>query len=142
MLPAKLPWLAAVALWGAAVVGGMTWLVAYKSTPGEAAHAPPDWPETSLARVEGRPTLVMLAHPKCVCTRASIAELRVLLSRLEREITTYVLFVRPDGITDEAWNDTDTWRAARGMPGVTVLEDLRGEVAKRFGAETSGQVVL
>ncbi len=136
-------WIAAVAIWALVVGGGMVWLVAYKSAPGAEARAPSEWPaESRLTRAEGRPTLVMLAHPKCVCTRASLSELAVLLSRVEQKLAVYVLFLRPPDVAFEGWTDSDTWRSAQELPGATVLEDLGGVEARRFGAETSGQVVI
>jgi hypothetical protein len=52
-----------------------------------------------------------------------------------------VLFVRPAGLP-EGWEQTDTWRTAQAIPGVTVAVDPDGVEAARFGARTSGQVLL
>ena len=57
--------------------------MAYDNTPGAAADAPAAWPaESALARDPAAPTLVMLAHPRCDCTRASLGELAELLARV------------------------------------------------------------
>lgn len=114
----------------------------YKSTPGPAAHAPTTWPPTSaLARVEGRPTLVMFAHPGCACTRASLAELRALVGRFGERVTTYVLFLQPSD-EPEDWSKTDTWADAASLAGVRVDVDRDGRESSAFGAEVSGHVVL
>src|SRR5215204_4501233 len=70
-------WLPVVGvLWLDAAAAGLWVLWRYDNTPGSAAHAPDAWPDLSaLARATDRPTLVMLAHPHCTCTRASLGEL-------------------------------------------------------------------
>jgi hypothetical protein len=133
-------------------VGGALWLVAmvsatvlvwrYKTTPAAvASDAPPEWPSFAPPRERGRATIVMLAHPKCPCTRASIGELAVLMSQLGDAARAYALFVLPSG-TPERWHETDTWAAAAAIPGVRVLADPRGELSKRFGATVSGHTVV
>src|SRR5437016_4114966 len=71
-------------LWAISVGGGIVMLWRYASTPGLTATPPSSWPvESAIARTPGRATVVMMAHPHCPCTRASIAELAVLMSRLQ-----------------------------------------------------------
>ena len=42
------------------------------------------WPQgTQLVRPEGQPTLVLFLHPKCPCSRATLAELYHLYASLE-----------------------------------------------------------
>src|SRR5262249_29850459 len=89
----------------------------------------------------GLPALVMLAHPMCPCTRASLAELARLSRRLEGRVTTHVLFIRPDG-TPDSWAHSDLWDLARAIPGVEAVEDPGAREAARFGGMTSGQVLL
>jgi hypothetical protein len=52
-----------------------------------------------------------------------------------------VLFIQPEGFNDE-WAQTDLWQSAATIPGVTVRQDSGGIEARRFHAETSGQVLL
>jgi hypothetical protein len=133
---------AAVALWVILVGGGMVWLTRYSLAPGRAAAAPALWPERSAARRHpGQPTLVMIAHPRCACTRASLAELSTLMARCQGRVAATVVFVRPAG-TEAGWEDTDLKRTASAIPGVEVLTDAGGSEAGRFGAWTSGQVLL
>jgi hypothetical protein len=49
--------------------------------------------------------------------------------------------MRPKGF-DDGWEQTDLWRKASGLPGVTVVRDDDGRVAQLFGAATSGQTLL
>jgi hypothetical protein len=53
----------------------------------------------------------------------------------------YVLFLKPRQSGGE-WEDTDLRRSAAAIPSVTVLSDVDGVEASRFGAETSGHTLL
>lgn len=131
-----------MAFWLLLVVAGMGALLRYKNTPGATADAPTRWPSQSALRpTRGQATLVMLAHPHCPCTRASIHELAALMTRLPHELSATVLFVRPAGV-DDGWESTDLLSSARAIPGVTVRVDEGGREAALFGAKTSGQTVV
>ena len=129
-------------LWAGGVVAGLTALMRYDNRPGASANAPSTWPESSpLVRdVEG-PTIVMLAHPRCDCTKASLAELAELMARAGTRPRAYVVFIRPALVGDD-WVDTDLWHAASAISGVHVVRDDRGEEVRRFGAQTSGQILV
>jgi hypothetical protein len=131
-----------IVAWAACVAAGMQVLWSYKTKPGPVAEPPALWPAASAARrIPGMPALVMLAHPQCPCTRASLGELAQLMSRFPRQLAATVLFIQPDGVS-ESWTDTDNWRLASAIPGVTPLLDEGGVESTRFGAATSGQVVV
>jgi hypothetical protein len=134
---------AAGLLWLAALAAALSILLTYDNTPGAVAHAAPaSWPaEAGLPRIPGQPTLVMLVHPKCPCSRASVGELAVLLAQASRSLTTHVLFYKPEGVSDD-WHSTDLWRSAAAIPGVTPRIDEHGTEAKRFGVATSGHTLL
>jgi hypothetical protein len=117
-------------------------LLVYENKPGESARAKAHWPtESRLARVADRPTLILLAHPQCTCTRASLAELGEVLGRAHLQPKTYVLFLKPSQFFD-GWEQSDLWRTATSLPNVTVVRDDDGVEAERFGAVTSGQTML
>lgn len=128
--------------WLALIAAGLGWLSAYASQPGAPAQAPASWPASAgLVLDTATPTLVMIAHPKCDCTRASVAELRELVGRAPGSARIYVVFVAPFG-ADPSWLDTALWQSARAIPGATALRDNGGRLAERFGAWTSGQTLL
>ena len=128
--------------WLAMTVAGMALLMSYDNQPGRAAHAPQQWPDASrLRRDASTQTLIMLVHPKCDCTRASLAELEELLARVHDRPTTYVVFIKP-GRVPGGWQRTSLWAKAERLPGVTVITDENGREADRFGAWTSGQTLL
>jgi hypothetical protein len=136
-------WIASVAaVWLASTVGGLCVLWAYENGPGIAANAQEKWPaETALELAADRPTLVFLAHPQCVCTRASLGELAEALARAGSRPRTYVVFLKPSSFAD-GWEKTGLWEAAAALPDTTVLRDDDGREARRFGAATSGQTML
>ncbi len=60
---------------------------------------------------------------------------------MQGKIHAYVLFLKPKE-SDAEWQETDLRRSAASIPGVAVLSDVDGVEAYRFGAETSGHVLL
>jgi hypothetical protein len=129
-----------VGIWPLVVVPGFVVLERYANTAGKPAEPPSTWPATvDLPRTAGRPTLVMLAHPRCPCTRSSLGELARLMAAVGGRADAWVLFVDPAG-TD--WSDSDLWAQARAIPGVQVRADPGSVTSAAFGAYTSGQVVV
>jgi hypothetical protein len=141
----RILWTAFGVLWLGTVLGGLSVLANYDNTPGVAAHAPTQWPTLSvIARDTSRPTLIMLAHPRCVCTRASLTELGELMARAgaqRQRPKAYVIFIKPGGVGTD-WENTELWQLAHRIPDVTIVRDDNGREAQRFGAETSGQTLL
>jgi len=131
------------AVWLAAVAGGFAFLLRYKSTPGAGSGAAPaQWPAAStVERSTRRATLLLFAHPRCVCTRASLAELARMMARFHDRIEAKVLFWMPAGAPQD-FRSGDLWTSASRIPGVAVLSDEGGREASRFGVATSGGVVL
>ena len=138
----SLVWLSvAVVAWFVAVGVGMSRLMAYENTPGNSGLSPQRWPARSrLARDPVHPTLVMVAHPRCPCTRASLAELIQIVTQCRGRVAFHLLFTVPSGVPS-GWEQTALWRSAAAIPGVQVHRDTGGE-AGYFGAATSGHVAL
>lgn len=132
----------ATSLWLLLVVGAMTFLAAYSNTPGTAGVAPTRWPSDSqIARDPSRPTLVLLAHPQCPCTNATLGELELLMAQTQGKVSVHVVFVRPQGVTED-WVKSDLWRKASAIRGVTIEIDNGNVEARRFHVETSGEALL
>lgn len=126
---------------GTGVLGGRA-LIKYENSPGEVGRVSSSWPSHSIVQLANdRLTLVMAAHPQCPCTRASMAELAQVMARVQGKVQAYVLFYSPRE-SGADWQDTDLRRTAAQIPGVTVLSDIDGAEAQRFGAETSGHTFL
>jgi hypothetical protein len=139
----KLLLVAAGTIWFLTVGAGVAVLWNYENTPGLAAAAAPDqWPATSnIQRATNRATLVMMVHPHCPCTRASVGELARLMAQAQDRVTAYVLFAKPPNLSKD-WEQTDLWETAAAIPGVIVMRDDEGLEARRFHAATSGQTML
>jgi hypothetical protein len=125
------------------VVGiGSSLLIGYENKVGDVGRPPSEWPsDSAIGRAPGRPTLVMMVHPQCPCSRASISELARLMVSIQGRVNANVLFVRPKGFAD-GWERTNLWTSAVMTPGVSVSADNEGVEARRFASQTSGQVVL
>src|SRR5436309_12091604 len=87
---------AAVALWVPAVTFGISVLWKYSTPPGHPAAPPAYWPwNAPIKRKEGRPTLLMFAHPQCQCSRASLGELAIIMAHAGAQLDAQVLFYLP-----------------------------------------------
>ena len=132
-----------MACWAMAVLAGIMLLAFYSTSPGAAASdSSGTWPAGSaMERASGRSTLLMFAHPHCPCTRIALAELTETMARSRGNLSTTVMFVRPNGV-EAGWEKTSLWQRAQAIPGVRVECDAGGVEAARFGAMTSGHVLL
>ena len=132
-------------MWLSLVGAGSGVLIDYELTPGAAGTAPAQWPRGSAltlnrqaAPLINESTLVMVVHPHCPCSRASLSELLALMTMATGKVKAYVLFVRPPGVAP-GWERTDLWRQAAAIPAVTVISDDGGREAARFGARPPGR---
>jgi hypothetical protein len=139
LIPGKI---AAAALWLGAAVAGAWWLHHYEGTAGGAGRTPSHWPtESRVKHSNTRATLLFFAHPKCPCSRASVEELNRLMARANGRIEARALFLQPENCAGD-WSQGSLWNSAAAIPGVLAQADEGGIEARRFGAETSGFVVL
>jgi hypothetical protein len=118
-------------VWCGALAAGAHEIYAYSTQPGDRAEAPARWPvESTLAGPDDRAAIVMFVHPACPCSRASLAELAAIAESTDAAIQ----IVFP--------TSGEGWEAAGRVRGATrILDPLAGESA-RFGARTSGHVVV
>jgi hypothetical protein len=138
----RLRWMVVGCVWFGGVVTGLSLLAQYETTAGAPGSAPRTWPRNSRIQLSDQGyTMVMFAHPKCPCTRASLGELAKILARCPNAVTTHVVFFKPSDTT-ETWDKTDQWLTAANTPGVHSMRDIDGEQARLFQAATSGQTLL
>jgi hypothetical protein len=129
-------------IWLGLVGIGLSWMWEYEATPGEDSTTLAHWPVGSqIERNTDRPTLVVFAHPRCPCTRATIGELALIIAHCPERADVHVLFFKPSRFP-AGWEKTDLWSSAEAIPGVQVACDEGGSEAKRFRATTSGSMVL
>jgi hypothetical protein len=132
----------AALIW-AGTVGAMFQTVRrFETTPGRAAAAHASWPVKShITPARGRWTLVMLIHPQCGCSRASIQELERIVEMSNPSLQTYMLVYRPADFRS-GWEKTETFEAATRVQRACVVIDTDGHEARLFGGFTSGQTFL
>lgn len=128
--------------WAALIALGFVVLMDYQNAPGQPAEPPPRWPSSTALDPGAAPqgTIVLFAHPRCPCTRATLGELERLLRHVHDKVVVHAVFVRPKGY-GRAWARDYLWQRAAAMPRVHVRQDVEGKEAQRFGAFTSGQVL-
>lgn len=127
-----------LAVWLGAVAWGVHALLAFSYTPGSSGGLLVTTHEASLA---GGPLLLMFVHPQCSCSRASIEELATIMAKADGRLTGRVHVYRPSE-SEPGWEQTDIWRRAAAIPGVTVTADIDGRMAARNGARVSGETRL
>lgn len=133
--------LLAALLWAGTIAATYRAVRRFETTPGVAADAPARWPAGSgLARTAGQWSLVMLVHPHCSCSRASVQELRAILDKAPA-LRASVLVYRPSQFPP-GWEETDVVSSARSLKRTSVVMDRDGDEARRFGGFTSGQTFL
>jgi len=127
-----------VGVWLLAVTSGFALVGRYELTPGRVGDTPQRQPaELTRTLTEGRPLLLMLAHPHCPCTRASVVELEKVISHRSASLQVIVAFVLPEG-ADDTWGTTALRKQTSEIRGVTVMTDDRGALSRLLGASTSG----
>ena len=134
--------IAAGAIWVTAIAAGLGLLHRYATTPGQLGICPQGW--TVGGPVVADPTranLVMLLHPRCPCSRASLAQLERIMAVCRPHLAANILFLEPR-VPTLFWRDTELWRRAAAISGTRCIPDPGGVEAKRFGAMTSGHVLL
>jgi hypothetical protein len=129
----------AVSVWVLLLAGGSGYLAAHSARAGTAGPAPQVWP-ADLSRRNDRWTVVLAAHPRCPCTRASADELIGALAGATEDYELIVLAYRP--ADDAAFADTGVVRRLGALEHTTVIEDVESALAARFGAMTSGHAAV
>jgi hypothetical protein len=138
------PWLAVLfaIMWLIVAALGQRAILKYDYAAAAPGTPPEKWPiTTKIPRTPGHSSIVIVAHPHCPCTRATVEELARLMAVLHNRVTATVVFIRPPGFSED-WEKTDLWHDAARIPGVSVLSDANGVEASLFGAQASGQTML
>jgi len=131
-------------LWAGACVAscgiGLFALWAHAYTPGNPAQPPVTWPaESVLARSATQPTVLFFVHPRCPCTRVSVATLEALLPTLRPAPQVHVVALVGPELGPTA-NDCAQEYGRRLS--ASVHFDDKGHERHRFRAFTSGQVLV
>jgi hypothetical protein len=121
---------------------GISMVLRYENTEGAVGATAERWPSVTQISLDSKhDTLVLFAHPKCPCTRATVEELNRIMTQCNGQLVAHVFFLQPAGFSDD-WVRSGLWSTAAAIPGVTVQADPKGLIGQKFGAETSGYVLL
>jgi hypothetical protein len=130
-----------ICVWSAATGWGLWSMLDYEFDAAPVVSSQSAWPEhTRLSRDRSRPTLLMFVHPRCPCSRASLAELERLQAECGDRVLMQIIVARPAGL-DGAENDSLMPRI-RQLPSATIVLDEGGREAQIFGAAASGETLL
>lgn len=129
----------AVSVWVLLLACGTGYLAAHGARAGGAGATPARW-AGAFERGAGVWTVVLAAHPRCPCTRASAEELIGALEGASEPYELVVLAYRPAG--DPGFADTGVVRRLRGLAHARVLDDPDGRLAAGLGALTSGHAAV
>lgn len=133
---------AAVVAWAVGVTFAVLAFTSHATQAAPNAAAPMRWPESvAIERDRARPTLVVLVHPMCPCSRATLRELERMLARVGDRVATRVVFLRSMA-TGADPRASALWREATAIPGVVASVDEGGAAMRAFGATASGQTLL
>jgi hypothetical protein len=127
-------------MWILIVSAGAARMIHYETTPGPAAKSSPTL-EVSLPLEAGRANLIMFLHPKCPCSSASLEELSRAMAQCGDRLSATVVFYCPKSMPDD-WAKTRLWESASRIPHLHTIIDSDGLLAKKWGAQTSGQAFL
>ncbi len=130
------------AAWCVTVGAGLLALSAYATSPCDPGVRGSRWPaDSTIPQQRGQPTLLLFLHPRCPCSGASLAELERVLASSGDHVAVHVIVFKPRGAPAN-WERTTVWGQAAAIPGVNIRTDEGGLLTRRFGAATSGQVLL
>jgi hypothetical protein len=138
----------AIAVWLAAVAVAYWSIEHYEfaTTDSSAAEFADHWPNDSkLPRQANHSTLVLFLHPKCPCSRASLSEIERLFTSIDGPAKTrpdFVVNVTVPQTASEDWLQTATLERVKAIADARIYVDWGGVEAAKFGATTSGFVML
>lgn len=115
--------------------------VRYDSTPGTASTIKNSWPSNcKIVRSVKTKTLVMVLHPHCPCSRASLQQVASIMNS-KNSPKCLLLFYTPSSFAKD-WEKTDLWNQALEISGAELISDIDGIEAQKFGGITSGQTYI
>lgn len=127
---------ASSAVWLVVVIGGFAVLANHSLSGGRQRRPPRHWPKTTaISRAATGASLLMFIHPDCPCTRASLGEVERLMAKHPDRL--HVRLIVYDRVHSAL--QPQSFPVLSGVPAIV---DIGGREARRFGAATSGQVVL
>lgn len=130
------------AVWIALVGAGFLAMLIYQHDTKPHPEIVSRWPNsTDISRDSTRCNLLVFLHPRCACSLATLNELARIQSQCQDQLAIKILMYQPaDAEAD--WLESPIVDLAEQIPGAERIVDRDGVEASRFGANTSGQVIL
>ncbi|GAA4426521.1 hypothetical protein GCM10023155_14820 [Bremerella cremea] len=129
-----------VLVWGCLIAVGFIALLFYHNTPGTRSDSNPVWQVNRLIELDpSRANLLVFIHPQCPCSTATMGELARIQAACGSNVLTHLILYQPD---NEKWSTASMMAQAIEIPNLHILADPKGNLAKQFGAETSGHAML
>jgi len=129
-------------VWAFFIGVGLVKLYDYEMKAGTTDFVTSHWPKGSnISKGHKGYQLVMVAHPHCPCTRASLSELELLMAQTNGNLDVHLLLVKPGQFSQE-WAETGLFKNAQAVGNINVVVDEDGKQARLFGGTTSGQTFL
>ncbi len=133
---------AVIAVWIGLVGAGFIALLIYQHAPGQQLDNEPIWPESTHIPLDPtRCNLLVFLHPRCACSLSTLNELARIQSRCQDRLAIQIIVYQPSGAESD-WLNSPNVRLAEQIPRARRFLDRDGLEATRFGAATSGQVIL
>ena len=139
---------------GQEVFYGMLWLagccvasalaMGYEFRPGALGPSTTSWPaDSAMTRSSQTNTIVAFLHPRCTCSRATVKQLLRTVAAHPNATLLVQVFVPPKPAEQHGWVDGEYARMIRAaVPHARIVPDQGGVEAKRFGALTSGTMLV
>lgn len=100
------------------------------------------WPEGSMIKRDDKAYhLIVMMHPHCPCSRATLHELISIITKSREKVSLYILFSKPKSFPQK-WVETDLYTNAQKVPDTHIFIDENSQQARLFGAVSSGQTFL
>lgn len=131
-----------ITIWCGLIIWRLCSLIQFDTTPGARGRPLAEWPATTSLPLDVRPsrfTLLLFLHARCSCSHASLHELEQLLGPGSERVSPHIIVADPAGGGSPSGA---LWEQARALPGAVLHWDHAGIEAQRFGALTSGDVLL
>lgn len=133
-------WRGLVWSWGAALCVAFCLLAVYAQRSGHPVDPPNNVPSGVQLAPAGY-TLVLVLHPKCPCSQASLYELERLAARCGERLSIRIYVFKPRS-ADSQWSQAAVATCRARFPAARVVADPDGQMAARLGCVTSGAVLL
>jgi hypothetical protein len=131
-------------LWLASCLAGCYAAMSYDFQPGRLGPRQSRWPiDTTLVPSPADVTVVAFLHPRCPCTAATVKQLIRTLQRHPGSRLIAVVFAPPEPTSETEWEHGEYVQTIRAeVPAARIVPDPGGVEARRFGASTSGTILV